>query len=83
MWTPAGDGRWTIPDDPDRHLLLRGPLLLGELHGRWLHRYVPAVDAPADWPLADAQHTDTVELADPPTTDEQGWQLLTDATKES
>lgn len=83
-WQPVGPDRWDYDeDDPERHLMLNGNGVLAELHGQWLHKYQAPASINAAAPLDGADYVSTRELRDPITTDEQGWQLLADAVKET
>lgn len=80
MWDPSGEGRWTWSADEDVHLLLLAGGLLWELHvphAAYLHRYAPNSPEPSEQPLDDATWQDTRILPDTPTSNDEGWQVLT------
>lgn len=75
MWTPTGEGRWTMEDDV-RHLLLRVGDVMAELHDRTVHRYQVSGEVEAEWPLSAAAYVDSEELVEVVESDEQGWAVL-------
>lgn len=74
-WIQEAPDRWTWVEE-EHHLLLHSNGVLAELHMRWIHKYQPAVEVPADWPLTDARYLSTTTLAQAPATDVEGWQVL-------